>query len=286
MSDQLPRLIGQSGAVAPNAPVALVTGAAGAIGNAIVKRLSRAGTTVVAVDRDAGPLGSLLADTNAAGLAIEADLSIATSASDIISIVGQRLGRLDHVVNNAGLNKFETIFTIQPEDWDAVLSVNLRAPMLLCQAAIPFWKAQGGGSIVTIGSRVWQSGSIPAYSASKAGVVGLTRSFAVELGGLGVRANAVAPSYIDTAFTRQTRSPEQIENLHRRVMDITPLQRIGTTDDIANAVAFLISDEASFITGEILHVCGGAQLAPQLYPFQRDHVRTTGDNTTSGDVAR
>ena len=119
------------------------------------------------------------------------------------------------------------------------------------------------------GSRVWLSGAIPAYAASKAGLVGLTRSFAVELGHLGVRANVVAPSYIDTPFTQQNRTDEQLARLQQRVRDITALPRVGRPEDIANAVAFLISDEANFITGEVLHVCGGAQLAAQVNPFNQ-----------------
>ena len=271
MSERATRIFGHAGTPDQGAPVALVTGAAGALGAAIVARLARAGVTIAGIDLDGASVARVLEDVGAAGVAIESDLSRPEAGSDIVTLVAGCFGRIDHVVNNAGLNRFESLDTIASDNWDAVLAVNLRAPMLLCQAVIPFWKAQGGGSIVTIGSRVWLSGTTPAYTASKAGVVGLTRSFAVELGRWGVRANAVAPSFIDTAFTRKDRTQEQVEKLHQRVIDITPLPRVGTAEDIANAVAFLVSDQASFITGEILHVCGGAQLASQLHPFHRDH---------------
>ena len=270
MNGSMTRMLGDSGTLDQDAPVALVTGAAGALGAAIVTRLARAGVTIVGVDLDGKQVSRVLEKAGAGGSAIEADLSRPEAGSEIVALAGDRFGRIDHVVNNAGLNRFESLDAIASDNWDAVLAVNLRAPMLLCQAVIPFWKTQGGGSIVNIGSRVWLSGTTPAYTASKAGIVGLTRSFAVELGRWGVRANAVAPSFIDTAFTRQNRTEEQIETLHRRVIDITPLPRVGKAEDIANAVAFLISDDASFITGEILHVCGGAQLAPQLQPFHTD----------------
>ena len=249
---------------APDRPVAIVTGAAGALGAAIVERLARDGMTVVLVDRAGERAQQVARSTQAVGLVVEADLVQAESAAQIVQLVRQHCGRLDHVVNNAGLNRPQTIFQLQPGDWDAVMAVNLRAPVLLCQAAIPLWREGArGGSVVTIGSRVWLSGSLPAYTASKAGVVGLTRSLAVELAQLKVRANAVAPSYVDTPFTRQDKPADAIARRQAEVLAITPLGRLGTAEDIANAVAFLVSDNASFITGEVLHVCGGAQLAPQ-----------------------
>jgi NAD(P)-dependent dehydrogenase (short-subunit alcohol dehydrogenase family) len=249
-------------------PVALVTGAAGALGASIVARLARDGMTVVLVDREADKAAQVARDAGVIGIVIEADLSRPQSAGEIMALVREHIGELHHVVNNAGLNRPQSIFDLRVEDWDAVLAVNLRAPVLLCQAAIPFWEQAGGGTVVNIGSRVWLSGAIPAYTASKAGVVGLTRSLAVELGRLRVRANAVAPSYVDTPFTRMDRAPEDIARRQEQVLGMTPLGRVGTAQDIANAVSFLVSEDASFITGEILHVCGGAQLAPQNSPFK------------------
>lgn len=247
-------------------PVALVTGASGGMGQAIVRRLHQAGMALLLVDLNCEPALKLARELGCAGAVIEADLSRPNSAQEIMAIVDAEIGRLDHLVNNAGANIPSNIFNIEVDQWDLVLAVNLRAPMLLAKYAIPFWERQGGGSIVTIGSRVWVSGAIPAYTASKAGVVGLTRSFAVELAPLNVRANVVAPGYVDTAFTRQTRSPEFIEKMQANVVDITPLGRVGKAEDIASAVAFFLSDEASYITGEILHVSGGSQLAARANP--------------------
>lgn len=251
-----------------DAQVALVTGAAGAIGQAICHRLSRIGFVVIALDVDVERVRQL-AETlqqqyDRTALAIYADISDRAAPAELMNIVAQRIGRLDHLINNAGLNRPASIHDVSLEDWENVLAVNLRAPVFLCQAAIPFWLRQGGGSIVNIGSRVWLSGSVPAYTASKAGLVGLTRSLAVELGPLNVTANVVAPSFIDTAFTRQNRTSDQIAQMHDRVRQITPIPRLGLAEDIANAVSFLVSPEARFITGEVLHVCGGAQLASRV----------------------
>lgn len=269
MSDIETRVVKKNGAVNERQKVALVTGAAGAIGAAIVNRLARAGTWVVLVDRNPDRALQVAESIDSGSLVIEADLMRSQSAAEIMALVKAHVGRLDHLVNNAGLNRPQSIFDLQLSDWDQVMAVNLRAPVFLTKEAIPLWKAAGGGTVTTTGSRVWLSGGIPAYTASKAGVVGLTRSFAVELASLNVRANAVAPSYIDTAFTRLDRSDETIERMRTSALGITPLQRLGTAEDIAGAVAFLVSDDASFITGEILHVCGGSQLASQSYSFTR-----------------
>jgi NAD(P)-dependent dehydrogenase (short-subunit alcohol dehydrogenase family) len=258
------RLLLETPGQPPGRSVAIVTGAAGAMGAAIVERLARAGLAVVLVDREGERACEVARATQAGGLVIEADLARPAAGEEIVGLVRRHLGRLDHVVNNAGLNLPQTIHEQGVAEWDAVMAVNLRAPMLLCRAAIPLWRAAGGGSVVNIGSRVWLSGAIPAYTASKAGIIGLTRSLAVELGPLNVRANTVVPSYVDTPFTRMQRPASDIAQRQARVLAMTPLGRIGTAQDIANAVAFLVSDQASFITGEALHVCGGAQLAARV----------------------
>lgn len=259
------RLVARQGDARRAARVALVTGATGAMGRAIAERLARAGSGLAIADRDDEALEALTADL--AGnhgvpvVAIAADLADVAATQAIVPLVEAEAGRLDHLVNNAGFNRPHALEAMAVEDWDAVFAINLRAPALLAKAAIPLWRRQGGGAIVNIGSRVWKSGAVPAYTASKAGLVGLTRSLAVELGPLGVTANVVAPSFVDTPFTRQNRTDEEIAAMHARVLEISPITRLGRADDIAGAVAFLLSPEASYITGEVLHVCGGAQLA-------------------------
>lgn len=247
------------------ANVVLVTGAAGAIGSAISHRLAQAGNLVVLSDIAEASLSSLAADIERQhglpAVAIRADLSRPDAPSELMDIIETHLGGIAHLVNNAGLNVPQTIHEAALDDWDRVFAVNLRAPMLLCQAALSSWSRRGGGSIVNIGSRVWLSGSVPAYTASKAGLVGLTRSMAVELAEINVTANVVAPSFVDSPFTRGNRNSAEIAAIHERVREITPLPRLGLAEDVANAVAFLISDQAGFITGEVIHVCGGAQLS-------------------------
>ena len=244
--------------------VALITGGAGAIGLATARRLARAGWLPVLLDRDATRLArckAALRDEfaiDAGTIALELTAPDAPRAA--MEQVDTLYGRLDCLVNNAGLSRGHRLGEVTLEEWGAVLAINLTVPMLLCQKSLRFWERQRAGSIVNIASRVWVSGSGPAYTASKAGVVGLTRSLAVQLGRLGVTANAVAPSYIDTAFNAPRddaqRAAREVEHLRLGV-----LTRLCTPEDVAGAVCFLASDDARFVTGEVLHVAGGAQLA-------------------------
>ncbi|SHJ30270.1 3-oxoacyl-[acyl-carrier protein] reductase [Roseomonas rosea] len=241
-------------------PVAAVTGGAGELGFAICRRLARAGMLPVMLDRDAARLSERAAALEAEfGLPpshIALDLVAADAAARAMEQIAQRHGRLDCLVNNAGLSAGHQIASISLADWEAVMRINLTVPMLLAHAAMRFWRAQGSGSIVNMASRTWLSGAGPAYTASKAGLVGLTRSLAVQLGEFNVTVNAVAPSYVRSAFNSQS-GPET----ERRHLRLGVLSRLATPEDVANAVAFLASGEARFITGEVLHVAGGAQLA-------------------------
>ncbi len=246
--------------------IALVTGASGAMGQAIALRLAQASIGVVLTDLDAVPLAELAGTIRRAHgvptYTFAADLSCASSAAALVGEAVSEAGRIDYLVNNAGLNRPHALKDVAVDDWDKIFAINLRAPMILAQSALPFWQRQAnGGAVVNIGSRVWVSGAVPAYTASKAGLVGLTRSLAVELGPIGVTANIVAPSFVDTPFTRAGRSDAEVSAMHERALSISPIPRLGQVGDIAGTVAFLVSDEASFITGEVIHVCGGAQLA-------------------------
>ena len=245
--------------------VALVTGGAGAIGRAIGSRLARAGAIVVLADLDATAADRATRELGVAselGSGLGVDVADRASVGQLVERVLERFGRLDVVVNNAGLNRHGSNADQSEADWDAVLAVNLKGAFNVCQATIPTLRLQRFGRIVNVASRVWVSGSLPAYTASKAGLVGLTRSLARELGPWNVTANAVAPSLVATPFTRAGRSEQEFAVFAARAVAQAPLGRLATPEDVAGAVAFFASPDAAFITGEVLHVCGGSQLAP------------------------
>lgn len=188
-----------------------------------------------------------------------------TSDDDIqrlFRMVSSRFGRFDQLINNAGLNQKSNFAQLGAAEFQSVLAVNLWGATALCQAALPLWRSTGGGQVVNISSRTWLTGGPVAYVASKAGVVGLTHALAVELAPDNVTVNAVAPSTVATPFIAQNRDEEQLASHLSHHARLTLLDRLATATDVADAVAFLASPRASFITGEILHVAGGAQLAP------------------------
>jgi NAD(P)-dependent dehydrogenase (short-subunit alcohol dehydrogenase family) len=188
------------------------------------------------------------------------DLTEPDAAQRVTDFVARATGRIDILVNNAGLSRAPRIGEVDIADWNAVLQINLTVPMLLSQEAMVFWRDGAGGRIINIGSRVWVSGSGPAYTASKAGLIGLTRSMAVQLGPLAVTVNAVAPSFIDTPFNGGSGHAAVARSIEANLR-LGLLPRLCTPEDVAATANFLASDEAGFITGEVIHVCGGAQLA-------------------------
>jgi 3-oxoacyl-[acyl-carrier protein] reductase len=229
--------------------LAVVTGASRGIGRAIAFELAQAGAQVVVGYRS----GAAEAETVAAeigGRAVQGDVADAGQAARLI----EEAGEVDILVNNAGLTRDGLIARMSDEDWRTVLDTNLNGVFHTCRAAARGMMRRRSGSIVNLTSVVGIHGNPGQtnYAASKAGIIGFTKSLARELASRGVRANAVAPGYIQTALTEVL--PEEVQ---QAILANTPLARLGTPEDIAGAVRFLCSDQASFVTGEVLLVDGG-----------------------------
>lgn len=246
--------------------VALVTGAAGELGRAICARLCRDGLHLVAVDLNLDAAQQLVStlecQPDQRAIAVFADMGDETSINAMVTRASREFGRIDVVVNNAAVNHRGSIFDFDPAKWDHMMSVNLRGPALLCQRVAPFWRAQGSGRVINIVSRCWIAGGPPAYVACKAGLVGLTRSMARELAPYQVTVNAIAPGLLPSAFTLNGRDAASFEQMAEGSVNGTPLKRLTTPEDVAGSTSFLASSDASFITAEVIHVCGGSQLAP------------------------
>jgi len=261
------------GSPAESERVSVVTGGGGAIGAAIAERLAQEGDIVVVVDRDGESADAVAKRLNALpGLrgtahAWTSDVSSDAANRALIDRVDAEFGRLDRLVNNAAVTQYASFGEVTKDVWTQVMDVNLWGQASLCQAATRMWVRAPGGSVVNLSSRSWLAGGPLAYVASKAGVVGLTRALAVELSPYSVTVNAVAPSTVLTPMVSGRLTPEEYEAHVARVGRLTLLPRLATAEDVANAVVFLSSSRASFITGEVLHVCGGAQLAP--FAFSR-----------------
>lgn len=243
---------------------ALVTGAGRGVGKGIAIELARAGCRV-AVNYEAEPefAEETVAQVRAQGvdaLALRADVREAAAVGAMIDQVAKRFGRLDLLVNNAGVQTWQPFLEVGEADWDRTIDTNLKGTFLCTQAAARHMAAHGGGSIVNIGSgcNKLPFPNLAAYSASKAGIEMLTRAAAIELGPLGIRVNCVAPGAIEVERTR-LESPDYAA----RWGGITPLGRVGTPADVGRAVVFLASDAASFCTGQTVWVDGGLFTQPR-----------------------
>ena len=236
--------------------VALVTGASRGIGAAIARRLATQGARVVAAARgdNARPVAEDIARRGGQVEAITLDVTDTSSAEAAVSGVVDRHKRLDILVNNAGIARDQLLLRLKRDDWDAVLLTNLTAAFALTQVAIKSMIRQRQGRIISISSVVGQSGNAGQtnYAASKAGLIGFTKAVALEVASRGITANVVAPGLIDTDMT-QVIAEKAKEQWEQRI----PLRRLGTPDDVAAAVCFLASDEASYITGQVIAVNGG-----------------------------
>ena len=237
--------------------VALVTGAARGIGLAVAKRFLGESYRVALLDIEGELLQQSVKALNDPDntLAIHADVSDADAVANAFAAVQDRFGRLDALVNNAGIAIFKPLLETTQADWDRVLAVNLTGPFLCTQAAAPLMREHGGGAIVNITSisALRASTLRTAYGTSKAGLAHLTKQFAVELATLGIRVNAVAPGPVDTAMAKAVHTPAIRADYH----DTIPLNRYGLETELSDAVFFLCSDRASYISGQMLAVDGG-----------------------------
>ena len=251
--------------------VAVVTGAARGIGLAVAGKFLAQGDTVVLLDIDAGTLesaaGELAARHGERVLAIHCDVSDPPQVRRAIEQVDERFARVDALVNNAGVAVFKPLTQTSFEDWRRVMATNLDGPFLCSQACVPLMRRAGGGGIVNIASISGLRASTlrVAYGTSKAALVHFTKQQAVELSLHGIRANAVAPGPVDTAMAKKVHTAEIRKDYH----DTVPLARYGTEDEIAAAVVFLCSPQASYITGQVLAVDGGFDAAGVGLPSLR-----------------
>lgn len=236
--------------------VALVTGASRGIGRAIAKKLASQGARVVAAARGENARAVVEEITAGGGKAesISLDVTEREATDAAVAAVIERHQRLDVLVNNAGIARDQLMLRLKREDWEAVLNTNLTAAFALTQAALKPMIKQRRGRIISISSVVGQSGNAGQanYAASKAGLIGFMKAVALEVGSRGITANVVAPGLIETDMTHAIADKAR-EQWESRI----PLQRLGTPDDVAAAVCFLASDEASYITGQVIAVNGG-----------------------------
>ena len=238
--------------------VAVVTGASRGIGRAIAELLAQRGADVVCGDRlgeKAQTTASEIAEaTGRRTSGCLVDVADYQSAQDFIACAISEFGKVDFLVNNAGITRDNLLMRINETDWDDVINVNLKGAYNCCKAVVRPMMKQRFGRIVNITSVVGLSGNAGQanYASSKAGMIGLTKSLARELGSRNITVNAVAPGYITTALTDVLS-----EDYKKSAIESTPLGRFGTPEDIARAVAFLVSEDAAFITGQVLSVDGG-----------------------------
>ncbi|MCK4445411.1 MAG: 3-oxoacyl-ACP reductase FabG [Thermoplasmata archaeon] len=238
--------------------VALVTGASRGIGKAIAMRLARDGFDVAVnflnKEREAEEVMAAIKDLGKSSQTYRTDVADFGSVQKMVEQIEENQGSISVLINNAGFYQRGSFLDLSPEEWQRTIDVNLTGCFNCAKAVVPKMKERGKGSIVNISSMLGFKGTSHGahYSTSKAGIIALTKSLALELSPLGIRVNAVAPGAIETEIIAYD-TPEQ----RKKRVDTTPVRRVGQPEDIASAVSYLVSEEASYITGETVHVNGG-----------------------------
>lgn len=243
--------------------IAVITGAARGIGAATARRLARDGLSIAVLDLDAASCADVVDEITSAGgtaLAVGADVSSEDAVTSAMARIVDELGSPTVLVNNAGILRDNLLFKMTLDDWDAVMSVHLRGAFLMSRAVQSHMVTARWGRIVNLSSisALGNRGQVN-YSAAKAGLQGFTKTLALELGPFGVTANAIAPGFIASDMTAATaeRMGVPFEDFKEAVAKETAVRRVGVPEDIANTVSFLVSDDASFISGQVLYVAGG-----------------------------
>jgi 3-oxoacyl-[acyl-carrier protein] reductase len=247
-----------------NGQVAVVTGAARGIGEAIALKLAAGGAKVAVCDRlkpEAEGVARKIEASGGTAAAFDVDIGDRATCAAAMERVTADLGPVDILVNNAGINRDRRFVNLTDEDWNDVLRVNLTGCFNMSKAVVPGMIERQRGKIVNISSRAALGNFGQAnYSASKAGIVGLTRTLAIELAKYGINVNAIAPGFVETPMTAA-----MPDDARQRMIATIPLGRTGQPDDIANVVAFLASPESSYITGQLIYVCGGRSLGAAAF---------------------
>ncbi len=244
--------------------VAIVTGAAQGIGRALATRLAEEGAKVAIADIQADAAASTAKEIVAAGgtaIAVKVDVTSLDSATAAVQKVVADFSGIDILVNNAGWDKLEPFIQSTPETWDKVIAINFRGVIHLCKAVIPQLQARGGGKIVSIASDAGRVGSLgeAVYSGCKAGIIGFSKTLARELARNNINVNVVCPGPTETALLHgvMDNQPKVLEAMKRGI----PMRRLGQPQDLAGAVAFLVSADADYVTGQVISVSGGLTMA-------------------------
>lgn len=232
--------------------VAIITGGAQGIGEAVARKFHAEGAKVVLVDRQEEALKKLASELGES-LYYTVDVTDKAAVENMVKDVAEKHGRIDVLVNNAGITRDAMTHKMTEEAWDAVLNVNLKAPFILTQAVLPYLKERNDGVILNASSVSSQGNMGQAnYAASKAGIIALTQTWALEFAKNNIRVNAVAPGFTDTPMVQTVP-----DNVKAKLVEKIPLRRFAAPEEIANAYCFFASDEAKFITGQVLFVDGG-----------------------------